>query len=71
MKKLGVKSYGGFGWEKYLQLDSDIQREPLFSNGKVETAQPHAPPSHLVNYAVPNFGINSDILDTKNNLKLF
>jgi hypothetical protein len=38
MKKLGVKSYGGFGWEKYLQLDSDIQREPLLAYGSVETA---------------------------------
>ena len=37
MKKLGVKSYGGFGWEKYLQLDSDIQREPLLAYGSVET----------------------------------
>ena len=40
MKKLGVKSYGGFGWEKYLQLDSDIQREPLLAYGSVATLPP-------------------------------
>ena len=42
MKKLGIKKFGGFGWEKYIQLDSDVslneQREPLLSYGIVETA---------------------------------
>ncbi len=68
MKKLGVKSYGGFGWEKYLQLDSDIQREPLLAYGSVETAQPHPGINYPINYSVPNFGVDSDILDSQQNL---
>ena len=41
-----------------------IKREPLLSYGTVETAQPHPGINYPINYAVPDFGIDSDILDS-------
>ena len=45
------------------------QREPLVSYGSVKTAALKKGESHPKNYAVPNFGVDSDILDTQQNLE--
>ena len=44
------------------------QREPLVSYGNVNTAALKKGESHPKNYAVPNFGVDSDILDSQQNL---
>ena len=40
-----------------------LQREPLL------TWKPKAPKSHPVDYFVPNFGIDEDVIDTQNSYK--
>jgi len=44
------------------------QREPLVSYGSVKTAALKKGESHPKNYAVPNFGVDTDILDSQRNL---
>jgi hypothetical protein len=44
------------------------QREPLVSYGSVKTAALKKGDSHPKNYAVPNFGVDTDILDSQRNL---
>ena len=61
----GKKSWNGYGWDSvHVQLDQDSQREPLIARGSVSTAALVKGENHPKNYAVPNFGVDSDILDS-------
>ena len=65
LKLAGKKSWNGYGWDK---LNVQLEREPLLSYGKVETAQPHPGIKYPINYPVPDFGVDTDILDSQQNL---
>jgi hypothetical protein len=40
----------------------------LLSAGKVETAAPKEKITYPINYKVPNFGVDQDIVDSQKNL---
>ena len=67
LNKSGKKSWDGYGWDK-LNVQIDFKREPLLSYGTVETAQPHPGINYPINYKVPNFGVDHDILDSQEDL---
>ena len=58
------KKYGQWNLpkEEDIQLDSQVEREPLLS------WSPKKPKSHPVDYFVPNFGLDSDIVSTNQHI---
>jgi hypothetical protein len=61
LKLAGKKSWNGYGWDK---VNVQLEREPLLSYGTVLTAAPKKYITHPINYKVPSFGVDSDVLDT-------
>ena len=57
--KNAEKKYGRWDLPKEdIQIENEIAREPLLS------WKPKAPKSHPVDYFVPNFGVDEDIVST-------
>jgi hypothetical protein len=61
LKLAGKKSWNGYGWDK---VNVQLEREPLLSYGTVLTAAPKTYITHPINYKVPSFGVDSDVIDT-------
>ena len=65
LKKAGKKSWNGYGWDTvHVQLEENSEREPLLARGAVDTAALKKGLDHPINYGVPNFGVDQDILDS-------
>jgi hypothetical protein len=54
----------------YLQLDSTLEREPLLSNSNtLEVQQKPAYSDYPIDYVVPDFGQDHEVMYTVNNIK--
>ena len=63
LAKSGKKNWNGYGWDSvHVQLDSE--RDPLLARGTVGTAAFTKGLDHPINYGIPSFGVDQDILDS-------
>ena len=61
--KTAEKKYGTWDLPKEdVQLEADLDREPLLS------WKPKAPKTHPIDYFVPNFGLDHEIVTTQDNI---
>merc|ERR1719230_543419 len=61
----------GHHWALAVQLDSDIESDPICSSaGCTQYQHKKKPLGYKINYPVPNFGVDTDIIDNHASLEL-